>query len=545
GIAINLLIGFVILFMDKNLLLRIKIYLVFACCVVFFAYKIIVPDWNQVCFTAQSFRHSRGAKDTFREFLKKSKDKKILFYKDGQEATVSVVDTDGTLALYINGKADASTTESDMATQTLCAELPLILKPDIKDVLVVGLGSGVTCGSALLHPIDDLDLVEISPSVVDASQYFSQFNYNALRDKRLHLYIEDARTFVQRAGKKYDLIINEPSNPWTSGTGTLFTVEYFWDCLNSLKEDGLMVQWIQTYEMNDEIFEMIMRTFCSVFPEVTMWSTGVSDILLVGSKKTIIPDFAKSEKRMTQIEIREDLSRIGLDGLFTLLSFQLASNKNVKETFRMKEAVNSDYFPILEYKAPLALYTGAVVKKMIVYLDERRIPLERGDLLIKRYLENRKIDYADLESLFKYISKKSGLNKNLLLSLTKRWHEEYPDDGQAELAYTMHNIDHVENTALRLGKLIHRDKKFRTLDLYASFQMKRYETLRSFLLPDIFDDVTDKIKMCIGLTEDRKAKFYSFLGRVYFKMEDYKEALRYYLKAAELIESKKEDAESQ
>ncbi|MDP8230464.1 MAG: tetratricopeptide repeat protein [Candidatus Gorgyraea atricola] len=211
----------------------------------------------------------------------------------------------------------------------------------------------------------------------------------------------------------------------------------------------------------------------------------------------------------------------------------------------MKEAVNSDYFPILEYKAPLALYTGAAVKRLIIYLDERRIPLERGDLLMKKYLERRKIDYADLESLFKYISKKSGCNKNLLLSLTKRWHDEYLDDGQAELAYTMHNIDHVENTALRLEKLIHRDKKFRTLDLYASFQMRRYETLRSFLLPAIFDDVADKIKMCIGLTEDRKAKFYSLLGRVYFKMEDYKEAIRYYLKAEELIESKREDAESQ
>jgi len=306
-----------------------------------------------------------------------------------------------------------------------------------------------------------------------------------------------------------------------------------------------MVQWIHAYEMNDEVFEMIMRTFCSVFPEVTMWSTGVSDILFIGSKKMIVPDFVRSEERITQAPIREDLSRIGLSDLFTLLSFQLASNKNVKETFRMRGTVNSDYFPILEYKAPLALYTGTAVRRLIIYLDERRIPLERGDLLMKKYLERRKIDYADLESLFKYISKRSDYNKNLLLSLTKRWHDEYPDDGQAELAYTMHNIDHVENTAIRLGKLIHRDKKFRTLDLYASFQMRRYETLRSFLLPAIFDDVADKIKTCIGLTKDRKAKFYSLLGRVYFRMENYREALRYCLNAEELIESKKEDAESQ
>ncbi|MDP8230463.1 MAG: fused MFS/spermidine synthase [Candidatus Gorgyraea atricola] len=244
GIAINLLIGFIILSADKNLFLRGKIYLVSACCVVFLTYKIIIPDWNQVYFSAQLFRHDGDTKDTFRKFSKKLKSKKNIFYEDGPEATVSVMKTGDALVLYINGKADASTTKSDMSTQILAAELPLILKPDIKDVFVVGLGSGVTCGSALLHPVENLDLVEISPSVVDAAEYFARFNYNALHDKRLHLYIEDARTFVQRIDKKYDLIISEPSNPWVSGNGTLFTVEYFWDCLNSLKEDGLMIQWV-------------------------------------------------------------------------------------------------------------------------------------------------------------------------------------------------------------------------------------------------------------------------------------------------------------
>jgi len=545
GIAMNLVIGFIILSVDKELSLRGKICLVSACCVVFLAYKIIIPDWNQVYFSAQLFRHGRDTRDTFRKFSKRLKNKEVLFYKDGPEATVSVMKVRDDLVLYINGKADASTTETDMTAQIFVAELPLILKPDIKDVLVVGLGSGVTCGSALLHPVNGVDLVEISPSVVDAADYFAEFNYNVLRDKRLHIYIEDARTFVQQTSKKYDLIINEPSNPWMSGTATLFTVEYFWDCLSSLKEDGLMIQWINAYEMNDEIFEMIMRTFCSVFPEVTMWSAGTSDIFLIGSKKPSIPDFSDSEKRLTQIPIRKDLSRIELNGLFTLLSFQLASNRKIEETFKMKGSVNRDYFPILEYKAPLALYTGADIKKLIIYLDQRRVPLETGELLIKKYLEGRKIDYADLENLFTYIIEKSEYNKNLLLSLTKRWHDEYPDDDQAALAYAMHSIDHVENTALRLGRLIHEDRKFGTLDLYASFQMRRLEALRSFLLPSIFDDVTDNIEVCVGLTEEKKAKFYFLLGKAYLKMEDYDEALSYYLKAEELIESKKEDAESQ
>ena len=50
------------------------------------------------------------------------------------------------------------------------------------ELLVVGLGSGVTLASALAHPAKQVDIIEISPEIVDASTYFSLENHNCLAD---------------------------------------------------------------------------------------------------------------------------------------------------------------------------------------------------------------------------------------------------------------------------------------------------------------------------------------------------------------------------
>ncbi|MPY89148.1 MAG: hypothetical protein GEU99_14630 [Luteitalea sp.] len=71
-----------------------------------------------------------------------------------------------------------------MLTQRLLAHLPLLLHPNPKDVAIIGLGSGVTLGSALRHPIEHATILEISPEVVEASRFFEAENHRALADPR-------------------------------------------------------------------------------------------------------------------------------------------------------------------------------------------------------------------------------------------------------------------------------------------------------------------------------------------------------------------------
>ena len=135
--------------------------------------------------------------------------------------------------LSIDGKVDASDT-GDMTTQKMLAHLPLLLANQTKQVAIIGLGSGVTAGAALQHPIESLDVVEISPEVAAASKYFLHVNHHPLEDSRTHLIIGDGRNHLRYTGKKYDVTISEPSNPWMSGMASLFTREFFQEVLATI-----------------------------------------------------------------------------------------------------------------------------------------------------------------------------------------------------------------------------------------------------------------------------------------------------------------------
>src|SRR5439155_256212 len=94
------------------------------------------------------------------------------YYRDGAGSTVSVdrtvVDGKEELALRVNGKPEASTT-SDVVTQLLLGHIPMFLRLDAKQALVIGLGSGMTGGAVMRHPrVEQLDVVEISPEIVQA-----------------------------------------------------------------------------------------------------------------------------------------------------------------------------------------------------------------------------------------------------------------------------------------------------------------------------------------------------------------------------------------
>ncbi len=68
------------------------------------------------------------------------------------------------------------------------------------------------------------------------------FRENACRldDRRVHLHYENALKFISRCEGKYDLIIVDSSDPFGPSEG-LFTREFYGNCYNALKDDGIMV----------------------------------------------------------------------------------------------------------------------------------------------------------------------------------------------------------------------------------------------------------------------------------------------------------------
>jgi spermidine synthase len=214
--------------------------------------------------------------------------REIVFYGDGIGGFTTVeklTDSLGTVkyTLLNSGKPDASS-HGDRSTQTLLAHVPLMFHANPKNVMVLGLASGMTAGEVLYYPVNRMDVLEINEQVANACEFFRPWNNDCLSDLRSRIIIQDGRNHLSLTRETYDVIISEPSNPWMAGLANLYTVEFFKAVRGRLRENGIFVQWIHSYEMDWPTFAMAGRTFREVFPDSLLMATltGVGDYLLVG-----------------------------------------------------------------------------------------------------------------------------------------------------------------------------------------------------------------------------------------------------------------------
>jgi spermidine synthase len=344
-------------------------------CVIIFALGLFIlggEDWRYV-ISSGAFR-SRETEFQPETMSLRKKLIKIVYYEDGPDATVSVEDggesavSANDRGIRINGKPDAST-RIDIGTQTLVADLPMIAKPGAKDVFIFGLGSGISAGALLPFPVDRITVAENCEPVIKASRYFTDWNRNVLADPRVHLWREDARTVLKLDSQLYDVIVAQPSNPWTAGIGSVFSKEFYEVSATRLKPGGVMAQWFHIYEMHDGIVELVLRTFSSVFPFVEIWDAGSGDIVMLGSLEPwpSNPDIYRQSFDLPGI--KSDLARIGISSPEVLWARQLASQRTAF-AIAGDGPIQSDLFPVLEYAAPRAFYIG-VKSRVLQDFDER------------------------------------------------------------------------------------------------------------------------------------------------------------------------------
>ncbi|MEP6570005.1 MAG: fused MFS/spermidine synthase [Acidobacteriota bacterium] len=235
----------------------------------------------------------------------------LLMYDEGPTSTVSVRKDWDITSLAINGRTNASDSE-DMATQVMLGQMPLLLAPHLKNALVVGYATGVTAGAILQSPIESVECVELEPATVNGSRFFEHVNNHPLNDPRLHLIIDDARTYLRVNPTRYDMIVSEPSHPWVPGVANLFTREFFQLGRERLSDEGIFVQWLQIYQLSTDSLRSVLATFHETFPYVLVFRVEGAwkgkDLLLVGSTTPVTLDHIR--ERITDSRIAAELARV-------------------------------------------------------------------------------------------------------------------------------------------------------------------------------------------------------------------------------------------
>src|SRR5437868_4986554 len=172
----------------------------------------------------------------------------------------------------------------------LAAALPLSMKPDAATVANIGFGSGLTTHSLLGSPrVKEVDSIEIERMMIEGAKLFHPRNRRAYEDPRSFIHIDDAKTFFASHGKRYDIIVSEPSNPWVSGVSTLFSQEWYAQVRRYLKDDGLLVQWIQTYDISVDLLASIFKALGSEYRDYVIYRVGAVDLLIIATPAGTVP----------------------------------------------------------------------------------------------------------------------------------------------------------------------------------------------------------------------------------------------------------------
>lgn len=388
-------------------------------CALLFTFMCVGNDgWRNV-MSSGVFRARESEVDPQTMALRK-KHIKIHFYEDAPDATVSVEQGDGVGApsewgLRLNGKTDASS-RGDLSTQLLIGHIPMAANPDAKEVFILGLGSGITGGAILGHPVDRLTIAENCEPIIRAARFFDPWNRGVLTNTHTRIVCEDARTFLKLSPKKYDVIITQPSNPWMAGVGSVFSREYYELGKSRLNEGGVMAQWFHVYDMHDGIVSLVLRTFGSVFPHVEIWDSGSGDLILLGGAKPWPSNPEVYQRLFERSAVKKDFESIGIQSPQALWARQLASQETAF-AIAGDGPVQSDLFPILEYEAPRAFYVGANARDLARF-DERTWQMQLAPAEKRQALTA--LDDKTLQPIFTQFS---TINEEIRGHLNWRFHK--------------------------------------------------------------------------------------------------------------------------
>ena len=282
----------------------------------------------------------------------------IVFHRDGKTATVDVgqIKKDGFTYIATNGKVDAGLRTigpptMDEDTMLLLGVLPLNYAPSARQVAVIGMGSGRTTHVLLHAPsIEQVHTIEIEPAMVQGAQFFGAATEKTFKDPRSIIQIEDAKTYFARSGKKFDLIISEPSNPWVSGVASLFSQEFYQQVQRYLAPGGLFVQWFHLYEIDKPLAATVINAIDASFSDYVIYATNYADIVIVATPSGELPPL--SQYVFEEAAFKPLLQRLNINGPADLMIRRGGRAETLRPLMAAQNPrANSDYFPVLDQGA--------------------------------------------------------------------------------------------------------------------------------------------------------------------------------------------------
>ncbi|MDQ6998786.1 MAG: fused MFS/spermidine synthase [Mariprofundus sp.] len=265
-------------------------------------------------------------------------------------------------------RMDASSDPTSVAVQQNQARLPMFLQANAKDVLFLGLGTGITASGALPWAQAKIEAIELSQGAITAAQYYFD-KVNSHVPSNISIVHDDARRFLMRSGKSYDVIVGDLFHPDMVGRGALLSLEQFQRAKSHLTEQGLFVQWLAFNQFDKQSMQVVLRSFAQVFENNALFVDGYR-LGMVG--------FMGQQKRAAELMLAAPADDLwGGEGGWTWLGRYWGTASDLMGDSG-STLVQGEWSPVIEFDLPHLRHKTAVLPELMQWLMAHRTPFKEA-----------------------------------------------------------------------------------------------------------------------------------------------------------------------
>ena len=310
--------------------------------------SLAVPPWDRLRMSTSVLRPGQPVDQVM----------SLDFYKEGAEGVTSVATLTryGQKFLTTNRLYTQNTSDSaGLEDHRRLGHIPLLLRQGpTANVLVIGMGAGITLRGVMEENPAGADCVELSRGVYEAAKRFAAQNGGVTDDPRVRYYFDDGRNFLQTTSNKYDVIISDIFFPTSAGSSNMFSREYYGYVKKALNGGGFLMQYLPVHQLSPDQLGIIMKTCGGVFAHTSLWLGMIGDSvpvigIMAGDSEqnfdynVILANYSKQPKRT--------MSDMGLDFPETLLALYVTGDL---KSFYGDARAETDDRPALEYMSAAA-----------------------------------------------------------------------------------------------------------------------------------------------------------------------------------------------
>jgi spermidine synthase len=257
--------------------------------------------------------------------------------------------------LVLDGKIQSSERDEFIYHEAL-VQPAMIVHPKPKMVFIAGGGEGATLREVLRYKtVQKAEMVDVDEAVTALSKkYLPHEAENSFEDKRTELHHVDARVFLEKDRRSYDVIIIDLPDPIEEGPASmLFTQEFYKIVKDHLTAEGVIS--VQAGSANPtELLNLtaVYQTLKSIFPVVDIYTTymnsfgqpwGFAIASLKHDPALFTPEDIDANIRVKGIKGLKFYDGITHQGMFSLPRY-------IREAMAAQKRIITDKKPLYLYK---------------------------------------------------------------------------------------------------------------------------------------------------------------------------------------------------